>query len=163
MGLFYRTSTDVTMRFAADTLLRAAGVFHQGIQPMFIPPNLPSIDIPVPLRAMALRTALGITACLGRQHVLFTRAEQLLMSVPHEQLPQILHLGLVLWMTHPELRTAILPALDLLPTLPSAAHELFLDVCIDLTPMCMSPVMNAMQDAIMTEASPHLLHNNSLS
>lgn len=157
MGLFYRTSTDVTMRFAADTLLRAAGVFHQGIQPMFIPPNLPSIDIPVPLRAMTLRTALGITACLGRQHVLFKRAEQLLMSVPHKQLPQILHLGLVLWMTHPELRTAILPALHLLRTLPSTAHELFLDVCIDLTPMCMSPVMNAMQDAIMTAAVPHLL------
>ena len=61
MGLFYRTSTDVTMRFAADTLLRAAGVFDQGMQPMFIPPNLPSIDIPVPLRAMTLRTALGLS------------------------------------------------------------------------------------------------------
>ena len=157
MGLFYRTSTDVPMRFAADTLLRAAGVFNQEMQPMFIPPNLPFIDVPVPLRSTALHTALGITACLGRQHVLFTRAEQLLMSVPYEQLPRILHLGLVLWMTHPELRTALLPALSLLRTLSSTACELFLDVCVDLTPMCMSPVMNAIQDAIMTSSIPHLL------
>lgn len=159
MGLFYRTSSDMPTRFAADTMLRAAGVIQDEMQPVFIPPNMPdlsSLRIQELLRAGALRSALGIATCLGREHVLFGYVDQLISAVCDMHLPQILHTVLLLWMLHPELRTTLHSTLSVLHTLPYKATQAFLDVCIDLTPMSASPVLNSIQDTVLTAALPHL-------
>lgn len=158
MALFYRTSSDISLRFAADSLLRAAGIIKDVMQPVFIPPSLPKVDIPAPFRTPALLTAMSITSCLGRQHLMYTSVDQLFETMDVQDLPRTLRLGLMLWMIHPELRTVLGQSLLSVRTQRAAKNELFLDACVDLTPMALSPVLGSIQDVIIAAAIP-MLHD----